>query len=78
MTDDTLTDDAVNETPDPGVRYFRDPEDGGIQEVHGLTDDAPYVDLGYEEISEADYLAAIQAIETAMGTPDVPELQEEQ
>lgn len=65
-----MTDDTTVDTPVPAVRYFRDPDGGSIQEVHNLGDDAPYVDSGFEEITEADYLAAVDAIESELSVPD--------
>lgn len=56
--------DATNEPPELRARYFRDPEDGGIQEVYGVADDSVYLNVGYVEVSEADYLAATEAIDT--------------
>lgn len=39
-----------------------------IQEVHNLGDDAPF--LGYVQITEADHLAAMDAVDAELTMPD--------
>ncbi|MDQ1018958.1 hypothetical protein [Streptomyces afghaniensis] len=58
--------------PEPrNPRYFTK-EDEGVQVVYNLRDAAPYVDLGYEEVDEAAYLASLPDV-FASPLPTVPE-----
>ncbi|MFI7467434.1 hypothetical protein [Nonomuraea sp. NPDC049646] len=51
-----MSDDTTETTPGP--RYFTK-EGQGVQVVYNLKDPAPYVELGYEEVDEAAYLASL-------------------
>ncbi|MFI1954803.1 hypothetical protein ACH437_23645 [Streptomyces xinghaiensis] len=68
-----MSNDTTEPTPGPapGPRYFM--KDGqGVQVVHHLKDPAPYVELGYEEVDEAAYLAS-QPDDFASPLPTAPE-----
>lgn len=45
-------------------RYFLHPE-GGLQAVHNLSDPAPYLEAGYDEVDEDTYRVAVAAADTA-------------
>ncbi|MFJ1528288.1 hypothetical protein ACIOFV_07645 [Streptomyces mirabilis] len=58
-----MSDDTTETTPGPapGPRYFAKGGQG-VQVVYKLKDPAPYVELGYEEVDEAAYLASLPDI----------------
>lgn len=47
----------------PNPRYFTK-EGEGVQVVYNLRDATPYAELGYVEVEEAAYLAALPAADT--------------
>jgi hypothetical protein len=56
------TPDAEAATPNP--RYFS--KDGeGVQVVYNLRDASPYAELGYQEVDEAAYLAALPDLDAS-------------
>lgn len=63
---------TANTQAGPGARYFHDPGNGAIEQVFNLTDATPYLDLGYVEVTETEYVAATQAaaIDPAMPPPE--------
>lgn len=68
-----MSDDPTETTPGPapGPRYFTK-EGEGVQVVYHLKDPAPYVELGYEEVDEAAYLASLPDV-FASPLPAAPE-----
>ncbi|MEU0181416.1 hypothetical protein ABZ312_09525 [Streptomyces sp. NPDC006207] len=48
----------MSDEPTPNPRYFAK-QGEGVQVVYNLRDAAPYLDLGYEEVDEAAYLASL-------------------
>lgn len=50
----------MSDEPTPNPRYFAG-EGGGVQVVYNLRDIAPYLDLGYQEVDEAAFLASLPA-----------------
>ncbi|PWI15960.1 hypothetical protein DI272_18670 [Streptomyces sp. Act143] len=52
-----------DEQPTPNPRYFTK-EGEGVQVIYNLRDAAPYAELGYEEVDEAAYLAALPTADT--------------
>ncbi|KAA9379620.1 hypothetical protein F5972_08160 [Microbispora cellulosiformans] len=60
----------MSDEPAPNPRYFAK-EGESAQVVYNLRDAAPYLDLGYEEVSEAAFVASqptsADALPTAAG-----------
>jgi hypothetical protein len=55
---------SAAEAPAPNPRYFS--KDGeGVQVVYNLRDASPYAELGYEEVDEAAYLAALSDLDAS-------------
>lgn len=64
-----MSDDTTETTPGP--RYFAKKGEG-VQVVYNLKDPTPYVELGYEEVDEAAYLASVPDV-LASPLPTTPE-----
>lgn len=50
----------MSDEPTPNPRYFAKGTES-VQVVYNLRDATPYLDLGYEEVDEAAYLASLPA-----------------
>lgn len=66
--------DESSETPAPArnPRYFTKEDEGGVQVVYNLRDDAPYLELGYTEVDEDAYLASLTDLTDQLAALQAP------